>query len=128
MVHLSDICLSCGQLKTCCACKKKSKHRNVKTKLDDVTYDSAKEANRAAELKIIALAGQIADLKPQVPFKLVVNKQLVCTYIADFVYRDVASGNTIVEDVKSPHTRKLAVYRIKKKLMKACLGIEIVEV
>lgn len=128
MVNLSDICLGCGQLKTECSCKKRSKHRNVKTKLDDVTYDSAKEANRAAELKLVALAGQIDELRTQVPFELFVNGQLVCVYVADFVYLDLVTGNVVVEDVKSPHTRNLPVYRIKKKLMKACLGIEIVEV
>lgn len=128
MVNLSDICLGCGQLKTDCACKKKSKHRNVKTDLDGITYDSGKEANRAAELKVIAIAGKISDLRTQVPFKLIVNGQHVCTYIADFVYRDLVIGEEVVEDVKSDHTRKLQVYRIKKKLMKACLNIEIVEV
>jgi len=96
--------------------------------LDGITYDSAKEANRAAELKIVALAKQIDDLRTQVPFKLIVNEQTVCTYVADFVYLDLVTGNVVVEDVKSDHTRKLPVYRIKKKLMKACLGIEIVEV
>lgn len=128
MVNLSDICLGCGQLKTECSCKKRSKHRNIKTKLDGVSYDSAKEANRAAELKLVAIAGQIQDLRNQVPFDLVVNEQKICTYIADFVYVDVATGKVIVEDVKSDHTRKLPVYRIKKKLMKACLNIEILEV
>lgn len=128
MVNLSDVCLGCGQLKTVCICKRKSKHRNVKTNLDGVTYDSKKEANRAAELKIVALAGKIAELRTQVPFVLFVNEQKICTYIADFVYRDMATGNIVVEDVKSEHTRKLQVYRIKKKLMKACFGIEILEV
>lgn len=128
MVNLSDICLGCGQLKTECGCKNKSKHRNVKTKLDGVSYDSAKEANRAAELKLVASAGQIRDLRTQVPFDLFVDKQKICTYIADFVYFDLATSQRVVEDVKSDHTRKLPVYRIKKKLMKACLGIEIVEV
>ncbi len=128
MVNLSDICLGCGQLKTDCDCKKRSKHGNVKTVLDGITYDGAKEANRSAELKVIAFAKQISELRIQVPFRLVVNDQHVCTYIADFVYRDLKTGKEVVEDVKSDHTRKLPVYRIKKKLMKACLGIEIVEV
>lgn len=127
-MQLSDICFGCGQLKSECACKKRSKHRNVKTKLDGVSYDSAKEANRAAELKLVALAGQIRDLRTQVPFELFVDKQKICTYIADFVYFDLVTSKMVVEDVKSDHTRKLQVYRIKKKLMKACLGIEIVEV
>jgi len=128
VVNLSDICIGCGELKTDCICKKRSKHRNVKTKLDGIEYDSKKEAMRAAELKIFVIGKQIADLRTQVPFELIVNDQLVCVYVADFVYVDLVTGNVVVEDVKSDHTRKLSVYRIKKKLMKACLGIEIIEV
>lgn len=128
MTLLSDICIGCGQLKTDCECKKKSKHRNVKTKLDGVTYDSAKEANRAAELRLCVIGKKISELRAHVPYKLIVNDQYVCTYEADFVYLDLVTGKVVVEDVKSIHTRKLPVYRIKKKLMKACLGIEIVEV
>lgn len=128
MVNLSDICFGCAQLKTNCACKKKSKHRNVPTELDGVMYDSGKEANRAAELRIFVIGKQIADLRTQVPFELIVNGQHVCTYVADFTYVDLTTGDMVVEDVKSEHTKKLQVYRIKKKLMKACLGIEIVEV
>jgi hypothetical protein len=128
MLNLSDICLTCGKLKSACTCKKKSKHRNVKTELDGITYDSAKEANRAAELALCVLGKKIADLSLQASFKLVVNEQSICFYVADFVYRDLMTGKMVVEDVKSEHTRKLPVYRIKKKLMKACFGIEIVEV
>jgi len=34
----------------------------------------------------------------------------------------------VIEDVKSPVTRKLPAYRLKKRLMLACHGITIVEV
>ena len=39
----------------------------------------------------------------------------------------VATSILMVEDVKSPAT-KTAVYRLKKKLVKALYGIEIIEV
>jgi len=39
----------------------------------------------------------------------------------------VATGEVVVEDVKSPAT-KTAVYCLKKKLIKALYDIEIVEV
>lgn len=102
------------------------KYRNVRTEFNGITYDSKKEANRAAELRILELGQKINDLKKQVRFALWVNRFLICTYVADFVYTE--NGKQIVEDVKSPATRKLPVYRLKKKLMRACLGIEIVEV
>lgn len=71
------------------------------------------------------LAGDIHDLRRQVVYPLVCNGVLVCKYIADFAYHE--DGRDIVEDVKSPATRKLPVYRIKSKLMKALLDIEVRE-
>lgn len=71
--------------------------------------------------------GVIKDLKRQVPFKLVVNGTLICKYIADAQYIDVATGKTVVEDTKSPVTKKLAPYRMKRQLMKALFGITILE-
>jgi hypothetical protein len=48
-------------------------------------------------------------------------------YKADFRYEEVATSAVVVEDVKSPVT-KTAVYRLKKKLVKALYGVEIIEV
>jgi ribosomal protein S8 len=100
---------------------KKPKFGNVKTELDGIIFDSAKEARRYVELRYLMNAGEITDLKLQVEYKL-----SVCKYVCDFQYQK--NGETIVEDVKSRHTRKLPVYRMKKKMMKAELGIDIKEV
>ena len=75
------------------------------------------------ELKAAAEAGTVFDLQQQVKFKLNVNGIPVCDYICDFCYRD-AHGYRTVEDVKFFPT---PVYKIKKKLMKAVLGIDILE-
>ena len=48
-------------------------------------------------------------------------------YIADFVYTD-AGGKTVVEDVKSPATRKKESYVLKRKLMLYIHNIKILEV
>ena len=53
------------------------------------------------------------------------NGQLICKYIADFVYDDLDAGCEAVEDSKGFRTRD---YRIKAKLMLACRGIKIREV
>ena len=47
------------------------------------------------------------------------------SYVADFVYSDVRSGETVVEDAKGMHTRD---YIIKRKLMRYVHGIKIREV
>lgn len=102
----------------------KSKYRAVKTEIDGRVFHSKKEANRYLDLKAEQMAGGITELVCQVAFPLMVNESLVCTYVADFTY--FRAGVRVVEDVKSGYTRKLPVYRIKKKLM-AALGIVIVE-
>jgi hypothetical protein len=56
----------------------------------------------------------------------VVNGQKIADYVADFSFVD-ENGKATVEDVKSGPT-KTASYRLKRKLVKALYGIEIVEV
>jgi hypothetical protein len=105
---------------------KKSKYGNKKVVLDGIEFDSLKESGRYVTLRIRLWAGEIEDLQVHVPFKLEVNGELICTYEADFVYKE--NGELRVEDVKSKITRRLPVYRLKKKLMKQIHGIEIKEV
>jgi hypothetical protein len=94
--------------------------------VDGVQWDSRKELTRWRLLWARKEAGAVSQLRRQVRFALVVNGVKVCDYVADFVY--VEGGKVTVEDVKSAFTRKLPVYRIKRKLMKAVYGIEIQEV
>lgn len=95
--------------------------------LDGVRFDSKREAARWAHLQLMVRAGLVTDLERQIRYPMVVNGQLVCTYIADFRYRD-ERGQLVVEDVKSPPTRKEPAYRIKVKLLKAVHGVDIHEV
>lgn len=104
------------------------KYRNRKTVVDGITFDSAKEASRYQELKLLERAGKISDLRLQVSFELcpVVyldgRKQRPMCYVADFVYDE--AGKTITEDAKGFKTKE---YRDKRKLMKHVHGIEILE-
>lgn len=109
-----------------------SKFKNTKTEVDGITFASKKEAARYQELKLMEKAGQISSLVLQPKFEIQLNGIKVCTYIADFCYNDFQkhlSGKSatvaVVEDVKGVRT---AVYRLKKKLVKAQYGIEIQEV
>lgn len=102
---------------------KKGKFNNITTFYDGKRFDSKKECERYKELK----NKNVFDLKCQVKFPITINDVKVCSYIADFTYVD-HKGNMVVEDVKSEVTRKLPVYRLKKKLMKAVYGVEIKEV
>lgn len=106
----------------------RSKYRSTKTEQDGIVFDSAKEANRHGMLVLMLKAGLIRDLVRQVPYEITVNGEHICTYFADFVYVDVRTNERVTEDVKSSATKKLGVYQLKKKLVKACHGIEIREV
>jgi len=68
-------------------------------------------------------AGEINDLVLQPKYPLVVNGVRIGLYRGDFWYR--RNGEVVVEDVKGVRT---PVYKLKCKLVKACWGIDIVEV
>lgn len=102
--------------------KKRPKYRNTKTVLDGVKFDSLKEARRWQQLAIMQSHGIIKGLQRQVAFPLVVNGNKIAKYIADFQYE--LNGERIIEDVKGFRTRE---FIMKSKLMKACLGIEVLE-
>lgn len=109
-----------------------SKYGNRITTLDGQVFDSAKEARRYAELKLLERAGEIKDLKRQVEFVLIpeqkIDGKLVerpVKYYADFTYRE--NGETIIEDVKCAAT-KTREYIIKRKMMLWEYGYRIREV
>jgi hypothetical protein len=104
-----------------------SKYHNCKTVYNGICFDSRKEASRYQELLLLRRAGEIHHLELQPRYDLVVNGHKLGFYRADFRYEEVASGKVITEDVKSPATRT-AVYKLKKKLVKALHGVEITEV
>lgn len=93
-------------------------------------FDSKPEARRAAELRLLEREGTIRNLelrKPHLSYLLIVNGYTVGRYTADARYVVCASGETIVEDVKSKAT-KTEAYGLRKRLMLACHGIAIREV
>jgi len=106
---------------------KASKYHNRKTEFAGRVFDSRKEADRYQELLWMQQAGLIQDLELQPRYDLIVNGHKLGFYRGDFRYKDVATDSVILEDVKSPATRT-AVYRLKKKLVKALYGVEIIEV
>lgn len=105
-------------------------------------HASKKEHYRSATLQMMQRAGIIANLREQVKYELIpaqygecgkdfkgrithVLLERACSYIADFVYTDCKTGQTIVEDTKGMRTRE---YVIKRKLMLYMHGIRIKEV
>jgi hypothetical protein len=109
--------------------KKNSKYNNIKTRtFDGIYHDSKKEAKRWMDLCLLQRAGEISGLRRQVEYELIPKQEgeRAVKYIADFVYE--VNGKEVVEDVKSPATRKNPEYVIKRKLMLYIHHIKIKEV
>ena len=100
----------------------RSKYRNKPTVIDGRRFASKREARRYVALKLLERAGEISSLSCQVRYPLTVNGLTVCSYVADFVYRDRAGQ--VVEDSKGYRT---PMYRLKKLLMYAVHKIKILE-
>jgi hypothetical protein len=124
----------------------KSKYHSKKTVVDNIEFDSLKEASRYKKLKEQEQAGKIKGLRLQVKYELIPKQvevkeryskktgkrikdevktlELPVYYIADFVYKD-EKGQEVVEDVKGMRTPD---YVLKRKLMLYIHGIKINEV
>ena len=110
-----------------------SKYGAQKTSFQGRQFDSKKEAERFAYLRYMQMGKLIADLECQVKYELIPNQkdengkviERAVTYIADFVYADLKTGEKVVEDAKGVKTKE---YIIKRKLMLHVHGIRIREV
>lgn len=123
-----------------------TKYNAQKVVYDGITFDSKREAKRYQVLKLLERSGEISNLRLQVEYELIPNqykteerygkngrrlkdKQVLlerkCCYVADFVYTDNRTGETVVEDCKG---MRVEPYQVKKKLMLWVHGIIIKEV
>ena len=99
---------------------------------DGEVFESVAEARRWGELLLLQRRGAIRDLRRQVRFELVPAQRdpagravRAVSYVADFVYEDLATGHQVVEDVKGMRTTE---YKLKAKLMLWRHGIVVREV
>ena len=122
---------------------KGNKYGNRKIAFDGQTFDSKKEMRHYTELLLLEKAGKIKDLQRQVKFQLIpahrepdiigpqgghkpgklIEREV--SYVADFVYTDLQTGQTVVVDTKGFRTKE---YTIKRKMMLYFHGIRIKEV
>lgn len=102
----------------------RAKFKNIRTVKDGQKFDSRWEAERFATLRLMEAAGEIRELRAQVPFPLMVGDTLIGAYVADAVYL-TADGRKVVEDAKGCKT---PLYRWKAKHFKAQYGFAITEV
>lgn len=99
--------------------------------MDGITFASRGEARHYAVLKQLEKLGEITDLELQPKFELFAHHKdsgkpiKVCSYVADFAFWDVKKRVRRIQDYKGFVPQ---LYRLKKKMMLACHGIEIEEV
>lgn len=128
---------------------KRSKYRNVRTRVGDEVFDSKREAQHWHELKLREQAGEISELRRQVSFSLFTPTnvlpavatsglealqchesgivQEVARYVADFTFRD-SFGVAHVQDVKGGRATQTQLYKLKKKWLELQSGIVVEEV
>ncbi len=106
---------------------KQSKYSAIRTVVDGVTFASRREARVYSELKMRERAGEISELTLQPRYPLTVCGVVVATYVGDFRFyqRGGVDGWTLV--VADAKGFKTPMYRLKKKLMHAVHGIDILE-
>lgn len=90
--------------------------------IDGHRFASKREGQFYSALKLREKAGEVYEVQMQTPYLLIVYGQLVCTYKADFVFYDAVEKRNRVVDVKGVQTKD---FIIKRKLMRACHGIEV---
>jgi len=111
------------------AAPRRQKYANRRVEIDGQSFDSRAEARYWRQLQLRLKAGEISNLRRQVVFELAPavviggRKRPPLRYVADFVWEE--DGKTIVADVKGAVP---AAYRIKRHLMKAVHGIDILEI
>lgn len=92
---------------------------------DGIRFASHAEAKRYFQLCFLRKIGALDELVVHPAFDLHVSGHRIGRYVADFSYR--RDGRIVVEDVKSRPTMT-ALYRWKKRHLKAELGLEVTEV
>lgn len=112
---------------------KPRKFRNRPETVDGIRFDSAAEVRRYRELKAEERNGIIRELQVKPEFALYAagtnfEPVRIGGFTPEFAYFRGDADRMTVEDVKSAATRKLADYRLRKRIFEANHGIELTEI
>lgn len=96
-----------------------TKYSSKPKTVDNIRFDSQKEAKRYSELKLFLKIGIIENLKIQPSYELqeAFKKNGMyfpaIRYKADFEYKEIQTGKIFIEDVKGFQTKD---FKIKRKM------------
>lgn len=133
---------------------KENKLHAEKVQIDNIWFDSKREARRYCELKLLVRAGKISNLELQKEFVLLPAQydkpiefyqkgekkgqpkqgkllERGVSYFADFCYIDNNTNTYIVEDTKGyrdPSSAEYAKFVLKRKMLLYFYGIRIKEI
>jgi len=103
---------------------KQSKYHAIRTQNADGTWsDSLREARFDAQIMLLQHDPKTARVVRKEKFPIVVNGEKICTFVSDW-FVEKKTGEKIVYDAKGVKT---PIYKLKKKLVKALYGLDIVE-
>lgn len=108
--------------------KTPNKYKAKKAIYKGESYHSTKEMKYAQTLDLLIKAGQVKKWERQIKFKITVNDEFITSYILDFKV-EYTDGKIEYVDVKGMKSGvPYDLFKVKKRLMKAVLGIEIIEI
>ncbi len=103
--------------------KYSTKYGNIKQQFDGHIFDSIRERKRYQELCLLSAAGEIKGLEVHPEYELQASfkdrhgkavRSIKVTW--DFRYCMTDDNQMVVEDVKSPATRKETAYNIRRRM------------
>jgi hypothetical protein len=111
--------------------RSQSKYRNEPVHVDGYRFDSKAESHRWQELRLLEKAGEITDLRRQVPIDLTTvdqagERQEIGHLVVDFRFVDVRSGRVRWQDTKGFLT-PLAAYKLKHAKAEHGIDVELVK-
>jgi hypothetical protein len=104
-----------------------NKYNAKKVRSDGYVFDSQAEHRRYCELKLLATANEVSDLRihPKYVLHAGADGKKIGSYSADFAYNAGVNETLVIEDVKGVRT---PLYKWKKKHFEAEYNLKITEV
>lgn len=118
--------ISASEYREMTAKPKRNKYGAQKVEIDGHSFDSKAEARYYVYLKDRAKKGEIGGLVMHRKFDLIgPDGMIITTYHADFTFWDHVEGRFRVIDVKGGKATQTAAFKLKRKMMKSFLGIDV---
>jgi hypothetical protein len=100
----------------------KSKFGNKKVVVDNIGFDSKREAARYNELKLMRNAELISSIDVHPVYPIYIKDMKVCDVVLDFAYTIYENSHSVHEDVKGKDN---PLSQLKRKMVEAYYGFTV---